>query len=92
MAIKNQALLSRWKKGVSIMLEKKESQIVVLKLRAILLLEADFNATNKIIFYTRLNSNLERNELISHEIIGGRRSQSSIYIAINKKLIIDIAN
>ena len=56
------------------MLEKKESQIAVSKLRAILLLEADFNTINKIIFNTRLIPNLERNELIPHEIIGERRS------------------
>ena len=72
--IKNETPLSRWKRGVSIMLEKKENQISVSKFRAILLLEANFNAANKIIFNTRLILTLESKESIMQEIIGGRKS------------------
>ena len=54
MAIANNKPLDRWIRGVSIMLEKKPNEIAVSKLRAILLLEADFNTVNKIIFNTRL--------------------------------------
>ena len=35
---------------------------------------------------------LEKLLEISHEIIGGRRSQAAIHLALNKKLIADIAN
>ena len=35
---------------------------------------------------------MELNNEIYREIVGGRRSQSSIYIAINKKLMADISN
>ena len=51
------------------MLEKKLNTISVSKLRAILLLEADFNAVNKIIFNTRLIPTLEAKELIPKKII-----------------------
>ena len=74
LAIKNSIPLSRWLKGVSIMLEKKENLHLVSKLRAILLLEADFNAANKIIFNSRMIPSLERNNLIPQEIAGGRRN------------------
>ncbi len=41
---------SRWKQGVTVMLEKELGVNLVSKLRAILLMEADFNASNKILF------------------------------------------
>ena len=55
------------------MLEKVAGNIDVQKLRAILLLEADFNALHKIIFNNRLIPKLEEAETIPIEIIGGRR-------------------
>ena len=50
LAFKNRQPLKRWTKGISIMLEKNENAIYVSKLQVILLLEANFNAANKIIF------------------------------------------
>ncbi len=41
--------LKRWSRGLSVMLEKTLGITLVSKLRAILLMEADFNASNKII-------------------------------------------
>ena len=74
------------------MLEKSKAHIDVAKLRAILLLEADFNALNKIVFNTKLMPSLERTNSIPYKIIGGRRGQLLIYVALNKKLVSDIAN
>ncbi len=42
--------LERWSRGLSVMLEKMLGVTLVTKLWAILLMEADFNATNKIIY------------------------------------------
>jgi hypothetical protein len=42
--------LERWSRGLLMMLEKNIGNTLVTKLRAILLMEADFNATNKIIY------------------------------------------
>ena len=55
------------------MLEKKVNDISVMKLCAILLLEADFNIANKIIFNTRIILLEYKNEIL-REIIGGYRS------------------
>lgn len=84
--------LLRWIRGVSVMLEKVDGNINVQKLRAILLLEADFNAMHKIIFNNRLMPRIEADNAIPMEIIGGRRSQAATHLALNKKLIADIAN
>ena len=74
------------------MLEKKPNEIAVSKLRVILLLEADFNTANKIIFNTRLIPQMEDRNKIPREIVGSHRSQSAIHITVNKKLIADISN
>jgi hypothetical protein len=42
--------LERWSRGLLVMLEKTIGNTLVTKLSAILLMEADFNATNKIIY------------------------------------------
>ena len=44
----------RWSKGFTMMLEKVAGLALVNKLRAILLMEADFNMHNKIIFGRRM--------------------------------------
>ena len=56
------------------MLEKSPGNLRVEKLRAILLLEADFNGLHKINFNGRLMPRLEATSSIPQEIIGGRRS------------------
>ena len=66
------------------MLEKKANNISVSKLYAILLLEADFNVANKILFNMRIIPQIEVNNEIPREIVGGRRSPPVIYITINK--------
>ena len=74
------------------MLEKSVRNIQVSKLRAILILEADFNTLNKIVFNCRTLLALESKNTIPYEIIRGRRGQSSIHLALIKKLICDIGN
>jgi hypothetical protein len=49
--------LERWSRGLSVMLEKTLGNTLVTKLRVILLMEADFNATNKIIYGNRMLNN-----------------------------------
>ena len=74
LAIESRKPLLQWIKGVLVMLEKAEGIIDMKKLRAILLLEADFNAAHKIIFSNRLIPNLEAMNAIPAEVIVGRRS------------------
>ena len=64
----------------------------VQNLRVILLLEADFNTMHKIIFNNRLILNIEAVNVIPMEVIGGRQSQAATHLALDKKLISDIAN
>ena len=74
------------------MLEKAPANIDVKKLRAILLLEADFNAVHKIIFNRKIMLRLKDVNIIPNEIINGRRIQAVTHLALSKKLISDIVN
>jgi len=56
-----------------IILEKEVENVDVAKLRAILLLEKDFDRLNKIIFNNRILPKLEQDKVIPAEIIGERR-------------------
>ena len=47
----------RWAKGLSVLLEKIAGVILVNKLRSILLMEADFNMLNKLVFGVRMMKN-----------------------------------
>jgi hypothetical protein len=60
--------LERWSRGLSVMLEKTLGVTLVSKLRAILLMEADFNATNKIIYGDRMMKNVCRCNRMPEEI------------------------
>ena len=55
------------------MLEKSEGNVYITKLRALLLLEADFNTLNKIVFNSRTLPTIEASRTIPYKIIGDRR-------------------
>lgn len=74
------------------MLEKSLSNFLAEKLRAILLLEVDFNALHKINFNSRLMPTLESSSAMTYKIIRGRRSQAATHLALSKNLIADISN
>jgi hypothetical protein len=58
--------LERWSKGLCVMLEKVIGVRLITKLRAILLMEADFNAMNKIIFGERMMDNVRKYKLLRY--------------------------
>jgi hypothetical protein len=60
--------LERWSRGLSVMSEKTLGVTLVTKLRAILLMEADFNATNKIIYGNRMMAKAQEHNLMPEEI------------------------
>ena len=64
--------LERWLQGLSVMLEKTLGVTLVTKLRAILLMEADFNATNKIIYGNRMIEKAQEYNLMPEEIFSER--------------------
>ena len=71
MASKSGIRLTRWAKGLTVMLEKIEGNIKVDKLRAILLMEADFNQMNKLLFGHRMIKQPEKKNgyLMKHMVV-----------------------
>ena len=81
--------LPRWKTRLTVMIEKKPGVIKVDKLRAILLMEADFNFMNKLIFGRQMiHSALESNS-IPAESFGGIPGKSAIDLSFTRKQIMD---
>ncbi len=60
--------LEQWSCRLSVMLEKTLGVILVSKLCAILLMEADFNASNKIIYRVRMMRNACNHQLMPEEV------------------------
>ncbi len=60
--------LERWLRGLSVMLEKTLGVMLVSKLQVILLMEADFNASNKILYGVRMMQNAREHRLMPEEI------------------------
>ena len=85
----NGIYLSRWTSGLSVMLEKIEDVIKVDKLRAILLMEADFNFLNKLHFGHRLVHQCETNKRFPEELYGGRGNRDAGVVSVNRRLSID---
>ena len=72
------------------MLEKEPGVIKVEKLRAIMLLEADFNLGAKLIFGKRMIDDLEAENKIPDEQFA-RKSHESIEVALNRRLTSDFS-
>ncbi len=71
LVIKRGIVLDWWSRGLSVMLEKLFGCALITKLRSFLLMEADFNSTNKIIYGQRmLGRDIQQEESI------GRRQNS----------------
>jgi hypothetical protein len=72
LVMKRGVVLDRWSRGLSVMLEKMFGCALITKLRSILLMEADFNAANKIVFGQRMLNNARKFDLIPDEIYSER--------------------
>jgi hypothetical protein len=70
--IRRGVVLDRWAWGLSVMLEKTAGCALITKLWSILLMEADFNAINKIIYGSRMLQTVREYELIPEEIYSER--------------------
>jgi hypothetical protein len=65
-------VLEQWARGLSVMLEKMLECAPITKLRSILLMEVNFNATNKIIYGLRMMHQARKYKLIPEEIYSER--------------------
>merc|ERR1711923_237611 len=69
------------------MLEKEEGEIRVDKLMAILLMEADFNFSNKLIFRSRMLKHAEKHHAFPDKNAGSRNGRSYIKVALKRRLV-----
>jgi hypothetical protein len=81
--------LERWSCGLFVMLEKTLGVTLVTKLCAILLMEGDFNATNKIVYGVRMLQNA-RNHNQMPEVIFSKKNQMADDGTLCKTLFFNI--
>ncbi len=81
---------NRWKQGVTVMLEKERGVNLVSKLRAILLMEADFNAANKIMFSNRMMSMVRQHNMMPEEIFS-EKGKTAVDGTLAKVLFYDLS-
>jgi hypothetical protein len=61
-------VLERWAQGLSVMLQKMFGCLLIIKLRAILLMEVDFSSANKTIYGIRMLERVRSHNLMPEEI------------------------
>jgi hypothetical protein len=83
--------LPRWQVGLSAMLEKEKGVIRVDKLRAILLMEADFNFANKTIHGHRMMAHAEATGQIPEECFGSRNGHDAQELGTTRRHAIDLS-
>ena len=90
LAVTGASPFARWETGLSCMLEKTAGVIKVEKLRAILLMEADFNFFNGLMFAGRMMHQAELHNRIPQECYGSRKNHEAIDMAVNRRLVADL--
>ena len=90
LTIRQGIVLDRWLQGLSVMLEKIYGCSLITKLRSILLMEADFNATNKTIYGVRMLHNVRKYHLMPEEVFS-ERNRLADDGTLSKVLFFDIA-
>jgi hypothetical protein len=81
---------NRWRKVIDYLLEKKQGNFYVNKLRIILFFEADCNQNNKKLGRD-MNYGAERAGTLAPEQYGSRKNLSAIDHCLNKQLTLDLA-
>jgi uncharacterized protein (UPF0332 family) len=69
-------VLERWSQGLSVMLQKLFGCSLITKLRSILLMEADFNAANKLVFGIEMLQKARQHRLMSEEVFSERNKMA----------------
>ncbi|MEJ2137350.1 MAG: hypothetical protein P8X86_19155, partial [Desulfofustis sp.] len=90
LALKRGFALSRWSRGLSVMLEKMYGCTLISKLRAILLMEADFNFSNKVVYGVRMMDNVRKYGHMPEEIYS-EKGKTADDGSLAKVLFYDIA-
>jgi hypothetical protein len=87
--VKRGMVLEQWSRGLSVILEKIFGCSLITKLQSILLMEADFNATNTTIYGIRMLANVRKYKLMPEEVYS-KRNRLADDDTLSKVLFYDI--
>jgi hypothetical protein len=90
--------LEHWSSKLPVSLEKTLGVTFVTKLRAILLMEADFNTSNKIIYGVRMVSKIQGHDLLPEKYLPKRiewqmtkYSQKTLFYDVTQQALVPVA-
>lgn len=83
--------VARWERGLMVMLEKEPGNAKVDKLRAILLMEADFNFVNKLLFGKRMMGRASAHNLLKDETFGSVRHRNAQQVGVTRRCVSDLS-
>ena len=90
-ALDNDIVLNRWAKTVTTLIPKDQGPILVHRLRAIHVVEAELQFFSKIVYAKKMVNFAEKNTLITDEQYGGRKGRRAQSIVLNKLLYYSIS-
>jgi hypothetical protein len=90
LAVTGASPFARWEMGLSCMLEKTAGVIKMEKLQAILLMEADFNFFNELMFAGHMIHQAKLQDRIPMECYGSQKNHEAIDVAVNCRLFVDL--
>ena len=70
--MKRGVVLDRWAQGLSVMLEKIFGCSLITKLRSILLMEGDFNTSNKLVYGIGMLEQARKYKMMPEEVFSER--------------------
>jgi hypothetical protein len=74
LVVKQGIIIERWSNGLSVMLEKIFGCSLITKLQSILLMDTNFDATNKVVYGVRMLANVRKYKLMPEEVYSERNS------------------
>ncbi len=86
LVIKRGIVLDQWSRGLPVMLEKVFCCALITKLWSIILMEADFNATNKILYGQWMLEVVRKYKLMPEEIYSKNRESSVLWHCAPNKI------
>ena len=75
---------------LTVVLEKIPGKNLVEKLRAILLMEADFNFGYRLLFGSCMVKDMDNKHVLPQDIFGSRKELSSVKVAVCRALFFDV--
>ena len=92
LALDNDIILDRWTNTITTLIPKDEGKVLIHRLRAIHVVEAELQFFSKVIYAKRMVGLAEKHQAITDEQFGGRKNRRAQSVVLNKILYYSITH